>query len=93
MRVEVVFANPSEQALVGLDVPAGRTVGQAIRASGLLARFPEIDLARNPVGVFGERVARERLLEEGERVEIYRALLADPKEARRRKAARTRRRG
>jgi putative ubiquitin-RnfH superfamily antitoxin RatB of RatAB toxin-antitoxin module len=86
MRVEVVYAGPAGQAIVELDVPAGTTAVQAARASGLAERFPEIDLARQLLGVFGERVKPERVLEEGERVEIYRPLIADPKEARRKRA-------
>jgi putative ubiquitin-RnfH superfamily antitoxin RatB of RatAB toxin-antitoxin module len=91
VRVEVAYAGPTGQAVVALDVPAGTTVEQAVRASGLPARFPEIDRSRQALGVFGERVSPDRLLEEGDRVEIYRPLIADPKEARRRKAARARR--
>jgi hypothetical protein len=93
MRIEVAYAGASGQVVVELDVPAGTTAAQAVRASGLAQRFPEIDLARQALGVFGERVKPDRVLEEGERVEIYRPLIADPKEARRRKAARARRRG
>jgi hypothetical protein len=86
MRVEVAYAGPSGQAIVALDVAAGTTAGQAVRASGLPACFPEIDTARLMLGVFGERVNPDRVLEEGERVEIYRPLIADPKEARRKRA-------
>lgn len=89
MRVDVAYApSADEQCVETLELPAGATVREAIDASGLLRRYPEIDLARNAVGVFGERVPLARVLEDGERVEIYRALIADPKEARRRKAAR-----
>jgi putative ubiquitin-RnfH superfamily antitoxin RatB of RatAB toxin-antitoxin module len=66
----------------------GTTVEAAIRASGILADFPEIDLARQAVGVYGERVALAARVHDGDRVEICRALLADPKEARRRRARR-----
>lgn len=85
VRVEVAYAAPARQTVRALALPAGSTVADAIRASGLLAEFPEIDLAKNRVGVFGEPAARDRVLEDGERVEIYRALVADPKEARRRR--------
>jgi putative ubiquitin-RnfH superfamily antitoxin RatB of RatAB toxin-antitoxin module len=89
MHVEVAYAaSADEQCVRTLELPAGATVREAIDASGLLRRYPEIDLMRNAVGVFGERVALTRVLEDGERVEIYRALTADPKETRRRKAAR-----
>jgi putative ubiquitin-RnfH superfamily antitoxin RatB of RatAB toxin-antitoxin module len=86
MRVEVAYAGPTGQAVVEVDVPAGTTAEQAVHASGLPARFPEIDLARQALGVFGERVSPARVLVEGERVEIYRPLIADPKEARRKRA-------
>ncbi len=65
---------------------------QAIRESGMLREFPEIDLARNAVGVFGERVALDSPLRDGDRVEIYRPLALDPKQARRRRALRRPRR-
>jgi putative ubiquitin-RnfH superfamily antitoxin RatB of RatAB toxin-antitoxin module len=93
MRIEVVYAGPAGQALVELEVPPGTTVAQAVRASGFAERFPGIDPALPAVGVFGERVSPERVLEDGERVEIYRPLVADPKEARKKKAARQKRRG
>ncbi|HLU62485.1 MAG TPA: RnfH family protein [Gammaproteobacteria bacterium] len=86
-EIEVVYALPSTQALVPLKVAPGTTVEEAIRRSGLLERFPEIDLAVNKVGVFGRLAPLSRPLEAGDRVEIYRPLLADPKEVRRRLAA------
>jgi putative ubiquitin-RnfH superfamily antitoxin RatB of RatAB toxin-antitoxin module len=86
MRVEVVYAGTRDTFQVELELPESTTVEQAIRASGVLARFPEIDLAACRVGVFSERCSLERPLRAGERVEIYRSLLVDPKEARRRRA-------
>jgi putative ubiquitin-RnfH superfamily antitoxin RatB of RatAB toxin-antitoxin module len=83
--VEVVYALPTEQMLVRLQLPPGATVGQAIRQSGLLERYPEIALATVPVGVFGKIVTLDTLLQAGDRVEIYRPLTVDPKEARRRR--------
>lgn len=86
MRVDVVYAvSADEQNVVAVELSAGATVGNAIDASGLLRRYPEIDLARNAVGVFGERVTLDRAVEDGDRVEIYRPLVADPKEARRKR--------
>ena len=85
--VEVVYATPQQQTVVPLRVPAGTTLGQAIVLSGIGQQHPEIPLATQPVGVFGELATRERVLREGERVEIYRPLRADPKQARRRRAA------
>lgn len=85
--VEVAYATPQEQVLVALRAAAGITVEQAIQRSGILARFPEIDLAENKVGVFGKLATLTTELNPGDRVEIYRPLIADPKEARKRRAA------
>ena len=86
MRVEVVYATPARQIVKTLTLPAGSNVEAAIRASGLLEEFPEIDLGVNRAGVFGEIVSLDESLEGGERVEIYRPLIADPKEVRRQRA-------
>jgi putative ubiquitin-RnfH superfamily antitoxin RatB of RatAB toxin-antitoxin module len=89
MRIEVVYARAGLQALVVLDVGESATVEEAIRASGLLERFPEIDLAHNQVGIFSAVCGLNRRLKQGDRVEIYRPLIADPRELRRSRAART----
>jgi putative ubiquitin-RnfH superfamily antitoxin RatB of RatAB toxin-antitoxin module len=86
MRVEVVFALPDCHDAVSVEVAAGATVAQALAASGLAERHPGIDLSR--VGVFGRSVCADQLLREGDRVEVYRPLVLDPKEARRRRARR-----
>jgi len=87
IRVAVAFApSAEEQRIVSLYVPSGATVESVIRASGLLDLLPQMDLANLPVGIYGERVALTHCVEEGDRVEIYRPLVADPKEARRRRA-------
>jgi hypothetical protein len=86
-HVEVAYAAPLEQSVVALTVPVGSTVGEAITRSGLLARFPEIDLGQNRVGVFGVLADLNDRLEDGARVEIYRPLIANPKEVRRQRAA------
>jgi uncharacterized protein len=86
IAVQVVYAASTRQVAKTLTLPAGSSVEQAIFASGLLEAFPEIDLARQRVGVFGELVRLDDCLQGGERVEIYRPLLADPKETRRRRA-------
>jgi uncharacterized protein len=83
--IEVVYALPAEQAVTGLAWTPGVTVAQAIRQSGLMLRYPEIDLTTAPVGVFGKIVALDTPLKAGDRVEIYRPLTVDPKEARRRR--------
>lgn len=88
MRIEVVYARPEEQVLVELRLAAGATVADAVRASGLAERFPEIDPGAGPFGVFSQRCEPTRLLRAGDRVEIYRPLRVDPKEARRRRAHR-----
>lgn len=87
IRVEVIYALQERQFLKSLKLPAGATVGQAIEQSGLLADFPEIDLAKNKLGVFAKLVKVDALLRDGDRVEIYRPLIADPKEVRKQRAA------
>jgi len=92
IHVEVAYATPMRQIVKSLALPLGSNVAQAIRASGLLDEFPEIDLNLQHVGVFGEFVQLDAPLHDGERVEIYRALIADPKETRRRRAQAKKRR-
>ncbi len=87
IAVEVIYALPERQELVLLHLPMGSTLRQAVEASGLLQKFPEIDLARNKVGTFGKLGKPDMLLRDRDRVEIYRPLLADPKEVRRQRAA------
>ena len=87
ITVEVVFAKPEEQVLEQLVVASDATVETVIRQSGLLERFPEIDLSVNKVGVFGKAAKLTASLHDGDRVEIYRPLIADPKEARKKRAA------
>ena len=85
-RIEVAFATPLRQEVVEITVHPGTTIEQAIRNSGILERFPEIDLSRQRVGIFGELVQLPDPVHDGDRIEIYRPLLADPKEARRNRA-------
>ncbi len=80
--VEVVYALPDEQAIIPLDVPAGSTVMAVIERSGVLERYPQIDLTQHAVGIYGQRVTLETRVEPQDRVEIYRPLLIDPMEAR-----------
>jgi putative ubiquitin-RnfH superfamily antitoxin RatB of RatAB toxin-antitoxin module len=91
IRVEVAFAKAAEQALLALEGEAGLTVGQVIERSGIMRRFPEIDLTVNKVGIFGKLVGLDQPVESGDRVEIYRRLVADPKEARKKRVAVNRR--
>jgi hypothetical protein len=86
MHITVAYAPPDEQIIIDLDVEPGITVNMAIERSGILERYPEIDLAENKVGVFGKLGRLEDVLNEGDRVEIYRKLIADPKQARRQRA-------
>lgn len=87
ITVEIVHAAVGRQLLRAVEVPSGSTVQQALLISGMASEFPELDLANCPVGIFGKVVTVERLLEPGDRIEIYRPLLADPKEVRRLRAA------
>jgi hypothetical protein len=86
IHVEVVYALRDEQVLIALDLPEGATVRQAIEESGLLQRFPDIDPARMSTGIFGRLTTNDARLEDGDRVEIYRPLAVDPKNARRDRA-------
>lgn len=87
MKFEVAYGRMDEQALLQVEAEAPLTVEQAIERSGILQRFPEIDLAENKVGVFGKAARLDAPLADGDRVEIYRPLIADPKEARKKRAA------
>ena len=87
IHVEVVYARPESQDVIGLDLPAGSTAGQAIEASGLLVKHPEIDLAKNKLGVYAKLAKADTALRDRDRVEIYRPLIADPKEVRKQRAA------
>lgn len=85
--IEVAYARPEQQVIVALSVPDGTTVEQAISASGLLSRFPDIDKTDLKAGIFGGVCKLDQPLKQGDRVEIYRPLRHDPKEARRQRAA------
>ena len=87
MRVEVVYALPQRQEMFSVELPAGATLRQAIEASGVLDKYPEIDLAKNKLGVFAKLSKPDTPLRDGDRVEIYRPLIADPKEVRKQRAA------
>lgn len=87
MPIEVAYATAEKQHLLNLDVPEGSTVEQAIRRSGILDMCPEIDLNHQKVGIWGKLSALDQPLRPRDRAEIYRPLKADPKEARRKRAA------
>ena len=87
MKIQVVHATPDQQSIVELDVPDGTTVFEAAVQSGLANQFPDIDLDTIPMGIFGVRVkTATTILHPGDRVELYRSLLVDPKESRRTRA-------
>ena len=89
IEIEVVYAAVDRQVLRAVSVPEGTTVRDALLKSGIGDEFPELDLAACPVGIFGKVIAdpEVRLIQAGDRIEIYRPLLADPKEVRRLRAA------
>ncbi|MFA6972731.1 MAG: RnfH family protein [Gallionella sp.] len=86
INIEVVYARPDEQTLLRKEVPAGTTVMAGIQASGLLEKFPELDLTALKLGIFGKLTKADAVLRDKDRIEIYRPLIADPKEVRRRRA-------
>jgi putative ubiquitin-RnfH superfamily antitoxin RatB of RatAB toxin-antitoxin module len=88
LRIEVVYALPGGEDAVTLELRPGATAAEAVRASGVLERHPEIDLARQRLGIHGRVVAGHSPLRDGDRVEVYRPLILEPKEARRRRALR-----
>ncbi len=87
IRVEVAYGEPARQVLLVVDLPAGATLAEAIEASGIRGQFPEMEVAPDRVGIFGRKATLDQELRDGDRVEIYRPLLADPKESRRARAA------
>jgi uncharacterized protein len=86
IAVEVVYALPGAADVVRLTIPAATTAAEAVRVSGILERHPELLRAQLTLGIYGKPVAGATKLYEGDRVEIYRPLMLDPKEARRRRA-------
>lgn len=89
INVEVCYARPDLQVKIPLQIPVGSTVREAIKVSGILQQLPGMDLSHAQVGIFSQVCSLDRLLQEADRVEIYRPLLQDPKEARRQRAAKT----
>ena len=87
MKVEVAYALPDQQVILEVMVGPGTTLEQAVELSGLLEQFPEVDLAKNKIGVFGKLGKKTAELKAGDRVEVYRPLIADPKEVRRKREA------
>ena len=87
LQVYVVYATPQDEFILPMRVAPGTTIGQAIEGSGVLARYPDINLVTQPVGIYGKKKTLDTVLRERDRVEIYRPLVADPKDSRRRRAA------
>ena len=90
LAVEVVYALPERVISARVHVPPGTTVADAIDQSGFARLVPDVDLGRAVVGVFGRVVARDSAVHDGDRIEIYRPLLADPKQGRRQRSTRSR---
>ena len=90
INIEVAFATPKMQQIIALSVTVDCTIQEAILQSGILAVFPDIDLTRQSVGIFSKKRELHEIVHEGDRIEIYRPLTIDPKEARRAKAVKKR---
>jgi putative ubiquitin-RnfH superfamily antitoxin RatB of RatAB toxin-antitoxin module len=87
INVEVVYALPQRQEVIRLRLPEGSTIQQAVAASGLMQKHPEINPGTSKMGIFGKLSKADALLRDRDRVEIYRPLIADPKEVRKQRAA------
>jgi putative ubiquitin-RnfH superfamily antitoxin RatB of RatAB toxin-antitoxin module len=87
INVEVAYATPEKQVIRAVNVDTGTTLGAAIVQSGIMLDFPDLELEDAKVGIFGKAASMTTPLSEGDRVEIYRPLIADPKEIRRQRAA------
>ena len=85
--VEIAYALPEEQVIISIKVPSKSDVKQAIEKSGIQKKFPSIALSKNKVGIFGKKTTLDHVLKNRDRIEIYRPLILDPKEMRRKRAA------
>ena len=86
INIELVYALPDEQILLKLEVPTATNIAEAVRLSGILVKHPEIDVEKGKFGIFGKLSKTDTTLREKDRIEIYRPLIADPKEVRRKRA-------
>ena len=86
INIELIYIEPGGQNILKFGLPRGSDINMAIHRSGILEHFPEIDLAVNKVGIFSKIQKLDYILQDGDRIEIYRPLKADPKEARRQRA-------
>lgn len=87
ITVEIAYALPQQQLIIPINVAPETTAENAIKASGITEKFPDIDLSKNQIGIFGKLTKLDTPLRHLDRVEIYRALIADPKEVRKQRAA------
>ena len=87
MKIEIAYATLQKQRILLVDVEPGTMAEQAVKLSSIIESFPEIDMNHLKLGIFGKAFKGDYILEEGDRIEIYRPLVADPKEVRRQKAA------
>lgn len=85
MEIEVVYALPDRRTLIRRSMPAGTTLADGVRLSGVLEKHPEIDLAVSKLGIFGKLTKADAVLRDRDRIEIYRPLITDPKEMRRKR--------
>jgi putative ubiquitin-RnfH superfamily antitoxin RatB of RatAB toxin-antitoxin module len=92
ITVEVAYALPHKQALLEIEVPVGATVLEAAQQSGVASKFEDVDLENTKFGIFGQVVSPQQVLRDGDRVEVYRPLIADPKEVRKARAVRAKER-
>ncbi|GAB4357526.1 MAG: RnfH family protein [Methylohalobius crimeensis] len=90
MEISIAYGNPDHPYWKSLEVSEGSTIAEVIESSGVLERFPDIDLAAQKVGVFGKLAKLDAKVTSGDRIEIYRAITADPKKVKRRKKEETR---
>jgi len=93
LHIEVAYGLASKQSLVAITVKEGTTVEEAIKASKLLTEYPDIDLSKNKVGIWSRVVRLTDVVKDGDRIEIYRPLIADPKEIRKRRAEKAKQEG
>lgn len=93
LTVEVAYALPKQQSLLTLSVLPGSTVLQVIEQSGILQQYPDIDLNQQKIGVWSRPVKQDEMVKDGDRIEIYRPLIADPKDLRRRRAEKAKEEG
>lgn len=93
ISIEVAYALPDKQALLEVVIEQGTTVEQAVLASGIIKRFPQIDLSKDKVGIWNRTCKLSDCPKNGDRIEVYRPLIADPKEVRRRRAEKAKEEG